>query len=131
MISLDRRRLLATTLALWTGALPFSQVLASPTRNNSEKTVPWSKDSPAKIWLGQRYLLLHPEECSAERLAYLLSGRRFVNATEIFDCRELRQSVCQQRDEDFRSGNVVLIDGWVLARTEARLFALTAIESMS
>jgi hypothetical protein len=131
MTSPVRRRLLAGTLALVTGALPFSRSFAATSRTITGRSNPWSNDSRAEVWLGQSYLRLHPEENSAKRITYLLSGDRFVSARELIDCAELRQSIWHQRDEDFRKGNVVLVDGWVLTRTEARMFALTAIESVS
>jgi hypothetical protein len=31
--------------------------------------------------------------------------------------------------EDFRTGETVLVQGWVLSRTEARLYALAALEA--
>lgn len=31
------------------------------------------------------------------------------------------------RDRDFRDDDLVIIDGWLLARTEARLMALVAL----
>jgi hypothetical protein len=44
------------------------------------------------------------------------------------DGREARRSALrQQAMQDYAAGNVVLVDGWVLSRTEAQLCALVAL----
>lgn len=39
----------------------------------------------------------------------------------------LQTLLAQRLKEDFRRGHTVTVDGWILSRTEARLFALAAI----
>ncbi len=43
------------------------------------------------------------------------------------DARQLRTLLAQKREHDFRNGNIAIVDGWVLSRTEARACALVAL----
>ncbi len=129
MTSPVRRRLLAGALLSLTGVLPFSRAFGSAPRNFAQLPTVSSDDLRARIWLGEHYLRLHSDECSTKRIACLLSVNEFVSVRSLIDRTDLRQLIRQQHNEDYRNGNVVIIDGWVLTRTEARVFALSAIES--
>jgi hypothetical protein len=39
------------------------------------------------------------------------------------DPGDFRRYIAEKRDRDFRSDNVVIVDGWILSRTEARTCA--------
>lgn len=80
------------------------------------------------IHLGKYYLEQQPEERSANRLALALFGSNSMRLQSLFEQAGLQQAVGRQHDQDFRDGNVLVVDGWVLTRTEARVFALVAIE---
>jgi hypothetical protein len=71
--------------------------------------------------VGAAYLALTPDEASRETLRELVPELAGVRRGEI----EGRLGVLAERvREDFASGDTVVIDGWVLARTEARGAAL-------
>jgi hypothetical protein len=65
------------------------------------------------VALGQAYLRRYPEEASQSRLAGL------VPADPVARTRQVRA--------DFAVGQVVILNGWVLSRTECRYCALHAL----
>jgi hypothetical protein len=65
--------------------------------------------------LGAAYLAGHPDERDSAQLTRLLSGARAR-----LEVSSLSQSVAR----DWRAHEVALLDGWLLARTEARVCAL-------
>lgn len=78
--------------------------------------------------VGRAYLRTVPEESEAATLVRLLlpgheDRTRFRRASEERRREALRASVA----EDFRAGRVVRVEGWMLARTEARLCALITL----
>ncbi len=77
------------------------------------------------VAVGRRYLDVHPEEAS---VAFLLRAipqlGTDVPLDPVVGLAGLRDRVA----EDFAAGEVVSVDGWLLARTEARAAALYAIE---
>jgi len=64
--------------------------------------------------LGAAYLTRHPNEGSLRRLSRLLS----VNGT-----KSIRLHLIEGIAEDWVEHDVTVVDGWVLARTEARICA--------
>lgn len=81
-------------------------------------------DPAAARRLGRRYLATHPNERRAVHLwARELAGARRPWGT----ADELRRAVAQRRERDLQDGVVAIVDGWVLARTEARVCALLAV----
>lgn len=78
------------------------------------------RDPDAARALGFRYLEQRPDERDLS----------FLHAATLAGAGEGRRSVESLRArfrDDFRRGDTVLIDGWVLARTECRLCALVAL----
>ncbi len=79
--------------------------------------------------IGRAYLEVFPREASPGVLAARLveripGGLGMVSAASETKVRELlRRSIA----EDFSDLEIVLLQGWVFARTEARLCALTAL----
>jgi hypothetical protein len=86
-----------------------------------------SGDLGTQIWLGERYLELRPEERSTDRLYRALFGFDLDSCSSRVDGGELLRRIRNRRAADFRHGKLVVLDGWLLARTEARVFALAAI----
>lgn len=76
-------------------------------------------DLPAMRRLGALYLSAHPEERSPARLSRLLLTAR----DGAVPSRLLRTI-----SRDWSSHHVVVVDGWVMARTEARLCAFLHLE---
>jgi hypothetical protein len=79
--------------------------------------------------VGEAYLAGAPMDSSAPRLmdqlgTMLPPGRSTID--EANDA-ELRQLLATRIRADFEKGRVVDVDGWILASTEARLYALAAL----
>jgi hypothetical protein len=80
-------------------------------------------------------LFRHPE--SARRIGEHLLARGTAPLDQAaplrldlaaMDGREARRSALrQQAIQDYAAGNIVLVDGWVMSRTEAQLCALVAL----
>jgi len=78
------------------------------------------EDRRAAGQIGHRYLVLYPED--AVRLAHLF--RKLWDAYDSGGAKALHQSIAALRSRDFASDDVVIVDGWVIARTEGMLCAL-------
>ena len=77
-------------------------------------------ESPRQI--GARYLTLYPDEATRSlMLAEDLKG------TRVRTSGALRQVLAQKCESDFLNGDLVSIDGFLLARTEAEACALTVL----
>jgi len=72
--------------------------------------------------IGRSYLALHPEEADADALVAALAppGSAVERARGGALARAMRRRV----HDDFARGDIVELDGWQLARSEARLCAL-------
>jgi hypothetical protein len=73
--------------------------------------------------IGRAYLRQAPEEADSARLVALIHPG---DCSSLGDA-ELRRAVIARQRADFGSGRTVLLDGWLLSRTEARLCALAAL----
>lgn len=71
-------------------------------------------------FIGERYLRTHPTEASAEALTRAVGVENEANPFRVLQDRI---------HDDLDRGEVVVVDGWVLARTEARLCALAALDA--
>lgn len=124
MLGLTRRGFVKWMLAL--GTLPHGIVQAAvlPRADSTARRwlVEWSHPHSARE-IGRVYLAGHPAEADPTLLCHYL------------------ESVCVQPErgradwsvvirDDFARGNTVLVGGWVLSRTEARLCALAAMVSL-
>lgn len=86
-------------------------------------------DSAAAV--GRAYLAGHPIEADRDRLAV-----RLDQAVRCQDCDparartdQLRAALAGQIRADFAAARVVMVDGWVLSETEARLCGLAALSA--
>jgi hypothetical protein len=75
--------------------------------------------------LGSAYLERNPDEADPDTLvSILLQG---VPA-EVTAAREsLAPRLRERNRRDFEAGDVIELDGWILGRTEARLYALASL----
>jgi hypothetical protein len=77
--------------------------------------------------VGRRYLAMLPGDTDRSQILKtsptLDRAMRATRRQPEVAARLLRQSI----DDDFRQANTVVVDGWVLARTEARLCAIIAL----
>ena len=72
------------------------------------------------IGLGQAYLTQEPTEAEADQLRLWLG----VSRSGQLDPARLRVQIA----EEFRTGELVIVEGWHLSRSEARLYALLALD---
>jgi hypothetical protein len=126
-----RRRIIAAALAALANGLPFARAFGSAPRVSPQSSDIDSDDFRARVWLGELYLKLYPEESSARRIGCALFDDDGASIYSLKNRLDLQQRVLQQHKQNFQDGDIVIIDGWVLTRTEARVFALSAIESSS
>ncbi|MES9845562.1 MAG: hypothetical protein ABW162_04075 [Candidatus Sedimenticola sp. PURPLELP] len=72
--------------------------------------------------LGKSYLAMFPSEASEAQLLELV----FEGAESPPDNNNaLKRALALKQHNDFKSGNLVLVDDWYLSRTEARIYALS------
>jgi len=71
--------------------------------------------------LGINYLWHAPDEKSERKLVSRIMGE--LNMED----NKLRDRLTEKIKQDFKTGNTVIIDGWLLSVTEARQCALTSI----
>jgi hypothetical protein len=123
---LTRRRFVAVVAALISGsraaasasnAFEPSWACSVPDR---ELLVDLVGDWQAARALGACYLREHPHEADVRRFSDLASGPEA--SREAF-----RRRIATARRRDLEEGRVLVVNGWQLARTEARLCALAAL----
>jgi hypothetical protein len=113
-------------LSLITALLPSP--LAAAVAPRQDPVADLLPHAPAARMIGERYLATAPEERSASRLAAALFGSMPPKTrADAGALSRLRQAVDARRRHDFACGDTVILDGWLLARTEARLCALAAL----
>ena len=72
--------------------------------------------------LGNSYLLTFPEEANADILKALIVQNKNIPSKKIID-----QKVKFEINDDFVKGDTVILNGWVLSKTEARQCALYSL----
>jgi len=83
----------------------------------------------AALVVGRGYLATLASQPSAGGLAALVFGAGPVGAP--VDVASLTARVRERRNQDFIDGNLVTVNGWLLAVTEARLCALAVLATGS
>jgi len=79
----------------------------------------WDNETIAAV--GKQYRIQTPGEESERTLAKLLSaGKQDLGGTDT-------AAIEAQIQQDFKAGNTVIVDGWILSVTEARQCALFSI----
>lgn len=119
MTDWTRRALLGAGVAALAGAglLVWTGRRAAETAR-ADALVAVLRDRNAASRVGERILTELPAWGDATALRRTLGGGSSVG---------LAARVAQHVREDFDGGRVVLVDGWVLAETEARLYTLAAL----
>jgi hypothetical protein len=74
------------------------------------------------VQLGRAYLLDHPEDASVERLSSLLTG---LDTTK--PVRDQLPAIAEASTAEFAAGTAVVVQGWLLAHSEARAAAAIAL----
>jgi hypothetical protein len=79
--------------------------------------------------VGRAYLAATPAEASVARLTAGVLASLPATSSDVSDADadELRAVLADVIREDFRTERTVVVEGWILARTEARLCALAAL----
>ncbi len=127
-----RRRLLATLAAgllwpelggrrLWSLATPAS---ALPIHL---RLVGLLRRPDSAAFIGRAYLEAEPAEAELGRILALLLPGRSAAALAALPAAELRRLVTARHRGDFSEGRTVSLGGWILSRTEARLYAVAAL----
>ena len=122
----DRRALLASALFAVAGSLPIVAALASDERVATIRAL-FSADLEAARALGELYLRIEPNERSANSLVLALFGEPSLRGADASDLAWVKSRLRSGRARDFEQGDLVILDGWWFARTEARLLALCAM----
>lgn len=126
---LPRRRFLSAIAAIATiapvvltgaGWLRLGRWLSVPARAGLAGLLPNPAVARA---IGLSYLAQAPGE--ADRSA--LTAQVFGGAEETGSASGIRRTLAAKRDRDFAEGDTVVLDGWIVARTEARFCALIAL----
>ena len=132
---LDRRRFIAAALALFTGALAWRRSLADVALGAAgiDDTGPTALLSTlakpaAAARLGAAYLSAHPDEADLGLLVHQLTGA-LGTGIETADAspETLIQALVDQVEQEYCTAPLVRADGWLLAPSEARLYALAAL----
>ena len=126
MMALSRRRYLKLVGATCVGALGWlvhSNAIAQAatpkvTALRLVGVLP-HQESPRAV--GRRYLQQAPDEASVDLLLSRLAPPRQGRKSE------LARFMAERIRNDFTTRRVVSVDGWILAESEARLFALAAL----
>ena len=128
-MKLARRRLLTVAAVLLEsllagGAGRVAARLYAPSRSDACRRLVESLflDPDAAARLGRRYLVLHPHE---RDVASMLDG--LLEPGERPSRAGLRRRLRARQRHDFAGGVTVIVDGWILSRTEARLCAAVAL----
>lgn len=98
------------------GAVDYDPVLAVP------QTLLTIWDQEMAVDIGKKYLNQFPEENNRRKLVRLLGD----NLTS--ENNDVSTALAEVIDKDFQEDRLVTVDGWILARTEARQCALFSLE---
>lgn len=125
-VSFNRRQFLQLSFGLgvaWAIGAPVRR--DTPTAlEQGDLTALLRHQSSAKI-IGQHYLQHYPHEANADQLLGLITAGVITDANA--SGQQLRDRLAQKIRQDFADERVVKLQGWLLARTEARLCALTTL----
>jgi hypothetical protein len=129
---MDRRRLICGAalgaLTLWP-AIACRPWQGAPAPSSSAGRLAGILRNPASAArVGSAYLEQHPAEARlAHLLESLVGGWHDAGWVDRAPAAELRSRLREQIRADFAGRRTVRVQGWVLARSEARLFGLAAL----
>lgn len=122
-----RRRFLVGALLSLAGSLRATQLIGSESVRVAGLLRGMFSDTSGAAAVGRRYLRSHPEEASATWLSQTLFGPESALDMNPGGIEFLRERIRAGRVQDFVDGDLVILDGWTVARTEARLLALASL----
>lgn len=124
--SLNRRQFLQISLGLgiacWLGAPTVNHPSTRAEQVTGNLAALLRHQASAQI-IGQHYLQRYPHEANADRLFSLITA----GLDQSVDVQQVRTQLSQKIRQDFADERVVNLQGWLLARTEARLCALATL----
>src|SRR5680860_850446 len=106
----------------WLTLFHISDEPAMPVEEIKRRLLELFTNQDAPRILGKRYLDLYPHYRTD---AFLLAKR--IQSVRPQTSMALKKMLTRQRESDFHNGKTVIIDGWLLARTEVEACALTVI----
>lgn len=134
-VTCDRRHVLLTGLAAL-ATLPAMQAIAVrslPAAHRDRlaaRAAGLFPDGRSASALGRSYLARHPNEADPDRLIDALFADlppAPSDGTEAREVEAIRAWVTARIEDDFRRARIVRVEGWILARSEARLCALASL----
>jgi hypothetical protein len=129
----NRRQFLVRGVGAWLllGYRSKGAALASSDRPEVARWLAMLHRRESAAALGRIYLQRFPREADVEALRRALEARvsaiGAASAMDADDAWQLRAAFAACNRDDFERGDTVELEGWVLARTEARLWALAAL----
>ncbi len=96
--------------------------LAGPANDTERRLAGLFRNPEFAREVGRKYLAIHPDEADRYRLRTTLFGVARPRSSAA-----LRNVLADRRRKDFEDGDIAVVDGWVLARSEARVCALVAL----
>jgi hypothetical protein len=133
--TLTRRRFMQSLLVTWTLASGLPWRFASATQHTaSEDTPPWLQavtgEPHAVTRIGKSYLVAHPEEQGADVLMGLIDealGRMpGFDSSRPLQPQQIALELKRLVRTEYINDDVIRLEGWILSRTETRLYALVA-----
>jgi hypothetical protein len=122
VVFMRKRDLLSAGLVLLAGAKPGLLAASGNDEPDAAAALVRLLDGhEAMMAAGAAYLRQAPAEAAQEQLLALLTRRKVNSAAE------LAADVQSRIASEWRRGDAVVIDGWLLARSEARLCALASL----
>ncbi len=125
--AITRREVLAAGLAVGgsAGLLPLLAACPDGEARPPDSPVDVFADPASLQGLGRLYLERFPDEADAKVLLQAL----LTDLEVLPDSRDrLRDQLRSRIEEDFERGDVFQLRGWMLSRTEGRLWALAALD---
>ena len=125
---LRRAAWLGGSLSLWP-AVAFGRSTETPSARQACRIASIFSRPVSAARVGRVYLRDHPDEASLDRLLQRLAAGWPGGAAQIerLSNGQLRRRLQRKIRADFAAGRTVRVQGWVLAESEARLFALTTL----
>ncbi len=114
---------LAISVTLVFTSLPFFGGVTGKIKHTLLRFGNWHPQSVRLI--GERYLRISPDENEELVLIQEILGQELE---EVDSFSALKAWLDERRSADFERGVTVIINGWVLSRSEARLYALFALQ---
>ena len=117
-------RAVSAALAAFSAAALPQRPHADESRIAEQRLANLFHDKAAALAVGRRHLERYPDE--GDRLVLLAA--LFPGGLPAADTA-LRSQLARQRQRDFETGRVVILDGWTLAISESRLCAMVELQS--